>query len=90
MRSCHAGLSSWCGSGSHLSLRCRYFRRGRTVLDYAVMDSEARHLLEQRIAEMERKAARLQVGRWQGAEQGVGGQPEPCSANLLLWGFGPA
>lgn len=38
-------------------------RRGRNVLDYAAADSEVRGVLEARIAEMESKAARLQVGR---------------------------
>ena len=38
-------------------------RRGRNVMDYAAEGSEVRRVLEARIAEMESRAARLQVRR---------------------------
>lgn len=49
-------------------------RRGRNVLGYAAEGSEVRRVLEARIAEMESRAARLQVGsaRRGGAQAGLG------------------
>ena len=40
------------------------------MLDYATADSEVRRVLEERIAQMESKAAKLQVGRLQGRQAG--------------------
>ena len=38
-------------------------RRGRNVMDYAAEGSDVRQVLQARIAEMESRAARLQVRR---------------------------
>lgn len=85
-----AGLRLLLDAGASISVRDR---RGKNVLDYAMPGSEARALLEERLAQMESRASRLQV-RAGGREVGLQGWSLGWAASrrpfLQLTNFGPA